>query len=89
MQQRSEYYDCTHTVVTSSSRRRSSVDPRPKSTHDYNIFDKICVICGNISYKKSYKKFMISEGPRARKFLEATCFFKDDVYTRTCDLQDI
>ena len=82
-------YDCTKIDISNSSRRRSSVDPRPKPTPDYNIFNKICVICGNISYKRSYEKFRISEGPRAKKFLEATCFFKDDVYTRTCDLQDI
>ena len=31
----------------------------------------------------------MSEDSRANKFLSATVFFRDDIFTRTCDLQDI
>jgi len=31
----------------------------------------------------------MSESQRAKKLLEATVFMQDEVYTRTCDLQDV
>ena len=34
------------------------------------------------------KKYRICESDSAVKFREATLFLQDDVYTRTCDLQD-
>lgn len=34
------------------------------------------------------QKYIICEGDSAAKFLEAALFLQDDVYKRTCDLQD-
>ena len=70
------------------NRRASTVartNPSPKS----EIYKKTCVICGLTKHKGDYEKYRISETDRATKFLEATMFMQDDVYTRTCDLQDI
>lgn len=50
--------------------------------------DVKCIICDNKSYKREYDKYRISESDRASYFLAATNFFQDDVFTRTCDLQD-
>lgn len=47
-----------------------------------------CVICGNVKHQGIYEKYRISESNRATKFLEATTYLQDEVYTRTCDLQD-
>ena len=82
---------CTHASATSDSTntRRSSLGPRSGPTVECNIYQQKCVICDSIKHKGTYNKFRISEGPRAHRFLEATCFFQDGVYTRTCDLQDI
>ena len=35
-----------------------------------------------------YRKYRISKKERASKFIEATVYFQDDVYQRTCDIQD-
>ena len=35
------------------------------------------------------QKFRISEEERAKHFLKAAVFFQDEVYVRTCDLQDV
>ena len=42
-----------------------------------------------MKHQGDYEKYRISETNRAMKFLEAAVFMQDDVYTRTCDLQDI
>ena len=34
-------------------------------------------------------KHLLCESRRAQHFLEVTAFFQDDVYKRTCDIQDI
>lgn len=52
-------------------------------------YKKTCVICGKIKCHGILEKYRISEKDRAAKFLEATVFLQDDVYRRTCDLQDI
>ena len=48
----------------------------------------MCIVCGNISYKDDVVKYRISECERAKKFLEAAVYFQDNVYVRTCDLQN-
>ena len=50
--------------------------------------DVNCIICDKKSYKKNYSKYRICESNRASSFLSATAFFQDDVFVRTCDLQD-
>ena len=46
------------------------------------------MICGHLKHKGDYEKFRISEEERAKSFLKAAVFFQDEVYVRTCDLQD-
>ncbi|KAJ8050924.1 hypothetical protein HOLleu_04307 [Holothuria leucospilota] len=53
-----------------------------------DIYSHKCVICTHVKHLSVYTKFRISETDRAKKFLEATVFLQDDVYSRTCDLQD-
>ena len=68
---------------------RSQCTPRePVTSQDTKATKKTCVICCQLKYKGDYEKYRISENPRAQKFLSAACHLQDDVYTRTCDLQD-
>lgn len=67
---------------------RSKIKPR-ESPNPADIYSTACVICGQIKYKGVCEKFRIAESNRAEIFLKATVFYQDDVYTRTCDLQDI
>ena len=68
--------------------RRSSSMPRPEPTPECKIYKQTCVICGNAKHQGNYEKYRMSESQRAKKLLEATVFMQDEVYTRTCDLQD-
>ena len=36
-----------------------------------------------------YDKLRIDHDERAEKYLKATVFFQDEVYVRTCNLQDV
>ena len=69
--------------------RWSSSIPRPEPTPECKIYKQMCVICGNAKHHGNYEKYRIFESQRAKNFLEATVFMQDEVYTRTCDLQDI
>ena len=53
-----------------------------------DIYKTKCVVCGNVKHRGAYEKHRISETERAKKFLKATIFMQDEVFTRTCDLQD-
>ena len=44
--------------------------------------EKPCIICNHIKLKGEIKRWRISEYSRAKKFLAAANFNKDDVYTR-------
>ena len=68
---------------------RSKTTPREKPTVQCKIYDKKCVICSFYKYQGEYRKCRISEINRASKFLEASVYFQDKMFTRTCDLQDI
>ena len=69
---------------------RSKSTPRPPPDPDQtDMYSSICVICGNKSHKRIYEKNRICEEDRAKNFLNATLFFKDSVYTRVCDLEDV
>ena len=67
---------CTQTSAFSDNTktRRSSIGPRSGPTVECNIYKQKCVICDSIKHKGTYNKFRISEGPRAHRFLEATCY---------------
>ena len=54
-----------------------------------SLRDVLCIICDNKSYKHIYTKHCINESKRASSFLAATHCLQDDVFTRTCDLQDL
>lgn len=47
-----------------------------------------CIICGKHSHNKDFKKVRISERAVADTLLKATNFFQDEVFDRTCDLED-
>lgn len=68
---------------------RTCVGSRQPPSSDVHPFRKVCVICSQQKYKGSFEKCRISEKARAEKFLEATHFFQDEVFTRTCDLQGV
>ena len=65
------------------STHRSKLNPK------CNPINMTCVICGNIKHSGRKRKFRISEADSATKFLQATVCLQDEVYLRTCDLQDI
>ena len=69
------------------ARTRASVTGRYPPSKDEHSFRKLCVICAKQKSKGTFEKFRISETARAEKFLEATKFFQDEVFTRTCDLE--
>jgi hypothetical protein len=68
---------------------RSKFTPRPAPTPKPDIYKQVCVVCGFVKHKNVYEKYRISELDRADKFLKATVFFQDKVYTRTCDLENV
>ena len=71
-----------------SLRGESRPPPNPKSATSFLLYKQKCMICDKLSHKKDFQKFRISESSRATSFLNATVFFQDEVFTRTCDLQD-
>lgn len=81
--------DVDNTTRSKRAVRRSSSMPRPEPSPECKIYKQTCVICGNVKHQGNYEKYRISESQRAKKFLEATVFMQDEVFTRTCDLQDI
>lgn len=55
---------------------------RRKTSTDLNPKDKPCVICNLVKHKGTSERFRISENARAKHFICAYTFHKDDVYTR-------
>ena len=47
-----------------------------------------CIICCKTQHGGIREKFRMSEYPRPQKFIKATLFLQDDVYTRVADLED-
>lgn len=71
------------------STRSSSDKFHQAPSHDANIYSQQCVICNTAKHAGTYNKCRISEDERASKFLDATVYFQDKVYIRTCDIQSI
>ena len=67
---------------------RSKIASRNPASDNEDFYKKICVVCGAAKQNGVYIKYRISEKDRAKKFLNATLHFQDDVYTRTSDLED-
>lgn len=76
------------TDKNSSRIRRSQISARSNPTKDINVYKTSCVICGHLKGFGTYKKYRLSENESAKRFLDATIYFKDEVYTRTCDLNN-
>ena len=72
-----------------SKRSRSLSTARNPAGKKVDIYTTPCVICGQVKYYGSTNKHRICESGRAQHFLEVTSFFQDEVYKRTCDIQDI
>ena len=72
-----------------SKRSRSLSTARNPAGKKVDIYTTPCVICGQVKYHGSTNKHRICESGRAQHFLEVTSFFQDEVYKRTCDIQDI
>ena len=68
---------------------RSLSTARNPAGKKVDIYTTPCVICGQVKYRGSTNKHRICESGRAQHFLEVTSFFQDEVYKRTCDIQDI
>ena len=60
-----------------------------RKMHKSTDCENKCIICDQRSYKGDEKKLRISVMKRAKQFLSATKFFKDDVYTRTIFLNNV
>lgn len=81
--------DTTESPAEDLSRSsRSQSIPRADPSDTSEMYKQTCVICGHIKHKGQYEKYRISESNRAKTFLEATTYLQDEVYTRTCDLQN-
>ena len=62
---------------------------RPPLSQKPNIYKHKCVICNQIKVKSICEKFCLSESPRAEMFLKATVHYQDEIYTRTCVIQEV
>lgn len=71
-----------------STRSTAVRHPPTTETSTTTLRQAKCIICNSKSHKQQHTKYRISESGRASAFLAATNFFQDDVFTRTCDLQD-
>ena len=61
---------------------RTSTIPETSSRGDSLKYHQLCIICNNKSHKGERKKCRISEDHRAKQFIHAYNFIKDEVYTR-------
>ncbi len=88
--QQSENPESKSTSSGIKTRSRSSVGRnRPIPTVSLTELRELrCIVCGSYSHMNDFKKVRISEEPLASKLLEATMFFQDEVFNRTCDLED-
>ena len=62
--------------------------PRAELPSSLSCYILKCTICGQAKNRRIRQKFRICESESAENFREATLFLQDDVYIRTCDLQD-
>lgn len=83
--------DNTTKVTGNDKRNRSTISKtKPQeSPNTVDIYAAEYVICGQIKYKGVCEKFRISECYRAEIYFKAIVCYENEVYTRTCDLQDI
>ena len=68
--------------------RSLSSKRRPPPTNTLSKRERVCSAWAT-QHRGSFDKYRICEDKRADTFLQATVFFQDEVYHRTCDRQDI
>ena len=62
--------------------------PRAEPSSSLSCYNLKCTICGQAQNSGIRPKFRICESESAENFQEATLFLQDEVYIRTCNLQD-
>ena len=62
--------------------------PRAEPSSSLSCYNLKYIICGQAQNSGIRQKFRICESESAENFREATLFLQDEVYIRTCDLQD-
>ena len=62
--------------------------PKAEPSSSLSCYNLKCTICGQAQNRGIRQKFRICESESAENFLEATLFLQDEVYIRTCNLQD-
>ena len=72
-----------------SRQSRSASTPRSQPISTPDFYKLPCAVCGFVKHNNDYSKCRISETDRATNFLKAAVYFKDDVYTRVCDLDNV
>ena len=77
------------TPETRSSKRLKLDLSNTASTSASAVKESPCIVCNQMKSKGIVKRFRICEARRARLFLSAIKFNKDDVYTRCSLLQNI
>jgi len=79
------------TAKSESAKRTVRLLSTSRQSHGQQctVYEVKCVICNHVKHQGTYEKFRICEFDRAKKFLEATVYMQDEVYVRTCDLQDV
>ena len=81
--------DTPDKVCDRFSRFETLRNPQPTVLSKTDLYyNTSCIICNSKAHRRVCAKYRISESDRAAKFLSATHFFQDAVFTRTCDLQD-
>ena len=65
---------------------RSSLEGREKPSNIQQLQKQKCVICGKIQNNGMREKFRSCEASRASKFLQATIYLQDEVFTKIAHL---
>ena len=75
------------TLYNSSESSRSSLSQRDAISSTLHIQKQKCLICFKTQVGAIRDKYRICESPRAKRFLEATIHFQDELYRRVADLK--
>lgn len=77
------------TLTTTRSQSNSMRTPACMAPSRATVYYQYtCVICDNKSFNCEFIKYRIYDHTRAKIFLDGTVYYLDDVFRRTCDLQD-
>lgn len=67
----------------------SSVDSDERVTRSKSGPNDACIICGYMKHNNEKAKYRICEKDRAQLFLDASRYFKDEVFLRTAHLVNV